>query len=105
MAHSSSSSYCATGAIIKSAAPERPQHIGDAADYVIWRENPGCVYTPDDYNVWRANFGRTSDSGAAVVPDSSAPADSAIPEPTTFWLVSLAIVFLIEPWVQRRFIT
>ena len=23
----------------------------DAADYVVWRKNPGGIYTPDDYNV------------------------------------------------------
>jgi hypothetical protein len=50
----------------------------DAADYVLWRNGgplqnegttPGAV-TPEDYNVWRANFGKTADSpgaGALVV--------------------------------------
>ena len=42
----------------------------DAADYVVWRKNDG---TPDEYNTWRTNFGRTSalahGSALAAVPE------------------------------------
>jgi len=31
----------------------------DAADYVVWRKNPGGIYTDDDYATWRANFGQS----------------------------------------------
>jgi hypothetical protein len=49
----------------------------DAGDYVVWRNalgsavtlpndpTPGSV-TPTDYDVWRANFGRSAASGAAL---------------------------------------
>jgi hypothetical protein len=56
----------------------------DAADFVVWRKNPGGVYTQDDFNTWRANFGRTATFGsgsAANLPRS------AIPEPATLTLI------------------
>ena len=31
----------------------------DADDYIIWRNNPGGIYTPDDCTTWRSNFGRS----------------------------------------------
>jgi fibronectin-binding autotransporter adhesin len=49
----------------------------NAADYVTWRRNGG---TQAEYNLWRANFGRTLASGAIV--------SAAVPEPS-----SLAILF------------
>jgi hypothetical protein len=45
----------------------------DGADYVVWRKNDG---SPDDYNTWRSNFGRTaageSEARAAAVPEPAA---------------------------------
>ena len=38
----------------------------DAADYVVWRKNPGGVYTPADYTTWRTNFGQTFSFGPAA---------------------------------------
>ena len=29
----------------------------DAADYVVWRNGLGTIYTQSDYDTWRANFG------------------------------------------------
>jgi hypothetical protein len=55
----------------------------DAADYVVWRKNPGGIYTPDDYNTWRAHFGETIGSGAGA-----GFANSNVPEPTG-WLMLL----------------
>jgi hypothetical protein len=58
----------------------------DAADYVLWRNNgplqnegatPGEV-TPEDYNVWRANFGNTASAASG-----GSLAGSTVPEPTT----------------------
>jgi hypothetical protein len=40
--------------------------VVDAADYVKWREGLGTEFTQDDYNIWRANFGRTAPSGLAA---------------------------------------
>jgi hypothetical protein len=57
----------------------------DAADYVLWRNggplqnegaDPGIV-TPEDYNVWRANFGRTFGSGASLAVVEELAADVA----------------------------
>jgi hypothetical protein len=49
----------------------------DAADYVVWRKGLGAIYTQNDYNVWRTNFGRTAASGSGA---AAGPASSAVPE-------------------------
>ena len=46
----------------------------DAADYVVWRKNPGGIDTQNDYAVWRTHFGQAAGSGSgadavAVVPE------------------------------------
>jgi hypothetical protein len=46
----------------------------DAADYVLWRKKDG---SQGGYNIWRANFGRTTSDG------SGANTNAAIPEPAT----------------------
>ncbi len=68
--------------------------IVDAADYTVWRKNPGGVYTSDDYNTWRAHFGQTAGSGAG------SSANAAVPEPTAFVLLILAAagLFLRRGW-------
>jgi T5SS/PEP-CTERM-associated repeat protein len=38
----------------------------DAADYVVWRKGLGTIYTPSDFGLWRANFGRTSGAGSSA---------------------------------------
>jgi hypothetical protein len=64
----------------------------DAADYVQWRNggplenDPTPDVQPEDYNVWRANFGRTAGSGAAVGPIGVA----RVPEPDAFVMALLA---------------
>jgi hypothetical protein len=63
--------------------------IVDAADYVLWRKNPGGIYTTNDYNAWRANFGRTSGSGAAIN-------ESFVPEPSVLGLLALAVPTLLR---------
>jgi hypothetical protein len=58
----------------------------DAADYVLWRNggplqnDPTQGVQPEDYGVWRANFGRTAAG-------SSALGASAVPEPTAVALL------------------
>ena len=90
-------------AVIETAPAQPGDFNGDgvvgAADYVVWRENPGGIYIPDDYNTWRTNFGEPSpgsDAGAHVAEslrDSEMavserlPNDDAIPEPATLWLL------------------
>jgi T5SS/PEP-CTERM-associated repeat protein len=46
--------------------------IVDAADYVVWRNGLGSIYTQDGYNIWRENFGRSVVSGAAAAPEPPA---------------------------------
>jgi hypothetical protein len=61
----------------------------DAADYVLWRNggdlqnDPTPGVQPEDYNIWRANFGRTSAGGSGVL------AAAAVPEPATILLLLL----------------
>ncbi len=66
--------------------------IVDAADYIVWRNGLGTIYTQNDYNVWRAHFGRTAGSG------SGANAIAAVPEPATLVL----LMFAAAGWCLRR---
>lgn len=54
----------------------------DAADYVLWRKNPGS-FLPATYNTWRANFGNSSGSGTGL-------GEAPVPEPAAGILVILA---------------
>jgi T5SS/PEP-CTERM-associated repeat protein len=65
--------------------------VVDAADYVVWRKNPGGLGGNAGYDTWRANFGRTG-SGSGATSFSSA----AVPEPAGIVLVltvSLAAIY------------
>lgn len=55
----------------------------DAADYTVWRDGLGSHYTQEDYDDWKANFGRSS---------SAAPAGQGVPEPTTMLLGCMAVI-------------
>jgi hypothetical protein len=57
----------------------------DAADYVVWRNGLGTTHTPDQYDVWRMNFGRTAAASGQSL-------HNAIPEPVTIPLAILALV-------------
>jgi hypothetical protein len=72
--------------------------VVDAADYVLWRngstlQNEGGVTpgtaTPEDYNTWRGNFGRTPGAGAAL------GGSAGVPEPASVLLAMLAPVLLV----------
>lgn len=54
----------------------------DAADYVLWRKNEG---TPEQYDLWRQNFGASTTEVANAV-------TSAVPEPGTFALCLLLVM-------------
>jgi hypothetical protein len=56
----------------------------DAADYVVWRKNPGEIYTQNDFNIWRAHFGQTAGSGSL--------ADVMVPEPASALLLIVGAV-------------
>lgn len=61
----------------------------DAADYVVWRDGLGTIYTLDDYDVWRSHFGQSVGT-AALAP-------AAVPEPASCFSLllvsSLAVAY------------
>jgi hypothetical protein len=59
----------------------------DAADYVVWRKTDG---TQDGYNPWRANFGQTIGSGAALPSAERLPI--AVPEPAGWVMLLTAML-------------
>jgi hypothetical protein len=69
--------------------PEEPgdfNHDGnfDAADYVLWRKHLGSLYSTNDYDDWRENFGNPpAGSGAQL---------EGVPEPATLALVCFAAI-------------
>jgi probable HAF family extracellular repeat protein len=70
----------------------------DAADYVVWRKGLGTIYTQDDYNTWRANFGATAAGAAAVAHSATGP---AVPEPASVALLLFAAFGLLALVVRR----
>ena len=73
--------------------------VVDAADYVLWRDggnlqndsSPGVQ--PEDYNVWRANFGKT------LAPGGGAALSAAVPEPAAGLML---LVGMLLPFSLRR---
>jgi hypothetical protein len=64
----------------------------DAADCVVWRKNPGGIYTPGDYDTWRTHFGEVVGGG------SGASADASVPEPASLVL----LMFAAAGWCFQR---
>ncbi len=62
----------------------------DAADYVVWRNGLGTIFTQDDYDDWRANFGRTFGSGAGSTAASAS--NGAVPEPESALLLVFGLL-------------
>ncbi|MEX2170096.1 MAG: hypothetical protein WD851_12365 [Pirellulales bacterium] len=73
--------------------------VVDAADYVVWRDNEGANNTlPNNtlpgpiglshYNQWKANFGKSSASGAGLTDAAGA----TVPEPAAWalWMAAIA---------------
>jgi hypothetical protein len=65
----------------------------DSADYVVWRKGLGTIYTQNDFNTWRANFGATLGGGASTSTDESTSAN--VPEPTLAILMLSATSLLL----------
>ncbi len=60
----------------------------DAADYILWRDNPAAHGGAGGYNTWKANFGATSGAGAGL------GAGAAVPEPTSLVLLLMGLASL-----------
>jgi fibronectin-binding autotransporter adhesin len=67
--------------------------VVDAADYVAWSKGGLTAATPENYNLWRTNFGSTS-------PGSGASTNSATPEPAS-WIL-LVVAGLVARFRVRR---
>ena len=63
----------------------------DAADYVTWRKGVGIAPTPENYNLWRGNFGASLGLGSgAADPLLRVPA-ATVPEPASLALLLLVL--------------
>ncbi len=66
--------------------------VSDAADYVTWRKGLGTTYVPIDFDIWRANFGQSTGSGAGA--DAVLDGSKAVPEPESVALAVAAAAVL-----------
>jgi hypothetical protein len=71
--------------------------VVDAADYVVWRYGLGTQFSEDDYDIWRADFGRVIDSGT----NNPLAQGSAIPEPVTLANLLLVMALGATSWLNR----
>jgi hypothetical protein len=67
----------------------------DAADYVVWRNDPAAHGGAGGYDVWRMNFGNPPGAGSAV------GAGAAVPEPASL-LFAVAAVIAMAGISRRR---
>jgi T5SS/PEP-CTERM-associated repeat protein/autotransporter-associated beta strand protein len=65
----------------------------NAADYVTWRSAAG---TPQQYDLWRSNFGATAPAGSPPI------ANREIAEPASMWFLFIAILSASTSWPRRR---
>ena len=64
----------------------------DAADYVVWRRDDG---SPEQFNLWRANFGMTEAGGGA------GGGSAAVPEPASIML-GIVVALSLSSFKWRR---
>jgi hypothetical protein len=61
----------------------------NAADYSVWRNGLGSIYTQADYEIWKAHFGES------WPPGSSATSSVAVPEPTSWAMAGVCLATLL----------
>jgi hypothetical protein len=83
----------------------------DAADYVVWRNGLGTLFTQSDYDIWRVNFGKSLNPGSGSAryghrdsaPLASAePLSAAVPEPTSKTFLVMVAAMLSLSKARRR---
>ena len=74
--------------------------VVDAADYTVWRNGLGSVYTASDYSTWKTNFGRHNGTGASA-PELAADTLATVPEPMTS-APCLAVTAVVTCLAARR---
>jgi hypothetical protein len=67
----------------------------DGNDYAMWRKKDG---TQNEYNLWRANYGRTAGGGSGT----SLGGTASVPEPATVLLVVCGAMFSVGRRFRRR---
>jgi hypothetical protein len=70
----------------------------NTADYVVWRKGLGTIYTAEDFNVWKNNFGATAGGGASTDFEPS----TAAPEPASWVLLSACAAILLARRLRPR---
>jgi hypothetical protein len=71
----------------------------DAADFVVWRNGLGTTYAHEEYDIWRADFGKTTGQSAALATFTS---HATIPEPHTLLSASITAFAFAARRTPRR---
>ena len=61
--------------------------VDDAADYSVWRDGLGAVYSMADFGVWKSHFGQIAGSGGSAT-------SLAVPEPPAIKLLAFGLALL-----------
>jgi hypothetical protein len=69
----------------------------DAADYSVWRDGLGTTYTPEDFDLWKANFGAGSGTGSGSL-SLSVPEPSGLPS----WFAGVILLWMSGPALRAR---
>jgi len=62
----------------------------DAADYTVWRNGLGSIYSQADYDVWKSHFGESAGGGSYTV--GSAHSQLGVPEPMSLALLAIGAI-------------
>jgi hypothetical protein len=66
----------------------------DAADYTAWRDGFGTIYTSQQDDVWKSNFGKSLGAGSSA-PGPAGGIPGVVPEPATILVLALALLVLL----------
>lgn len=70
----------------------------DAADYTAWRDGLGTIYTVQQYDIWKSNFGNSLNGAGASLHSSRLGATgsaSVVPEPATILIAIVGFILVI----------